>query len=68
MARRAEGERTALKLSELLKAGQLTQDTGEPRPRAGVTPCGRFGFRYDDAGRFFAVRLSDPEQEPLELS
>lgn len=38
-------------------------NTALPRPRAGVTPCGRYGYRYDDEGRFYAVLLPDAAVE-----
>lgn len=35
----------------------LDGSTGPPRARAGVTDDGRYGYRYDDEGRFYATLL-----------
>jgi hypothetical protein len=35
--------------------------SGLPCATSGVTACGRYGYRYDDEGRFYAVLLpGDP--------
>lgn len=60
MAMPAGGEpnTAAVELSELLARVSRGVGTGEPRPTAGVTPDGRYAFRYDDDGAFWAVRFS----------
>lgn len=57
MAGRAEPEPNALKLTELLFRVTQGQYTPSLLRAPGITDCGRWAYRYDDEGRFFAVLL-----------
>lgn len=62
MAKKREGSEISAPQKPLagLERGSVGGDTEPLLARHGVTPCGRWAYRYDDEGRFFAVRIATP--------
>lgn len=47
----------AVERFKALWRGALDGDTGPPRESMGVTEDGRYAYRYDDEGRFYATLI-----------